>query len=182
MANKISRRDFLRKSGIGLAAMTVVPNVVLGKSHGHTAPSDKLNIAGVGVGGRGAGVLKSLESQNIVALCDTDWKYAKNTFDRYPGARRFWDYRTMFDQMGNSIDAVMVATADHTHCLIASEAITMGKHVYCEKPLTHSVYESRLLTKLAEKYDVATQMGNQGPLEAVCARCVTGSGMERSVR
>lgn len=77
MANKISRRDFLRKSGIGLAAMTVVPNVVLGKSHGHTAPSDKLNIAGVGVGGRGAGVLKSLESQNIVALCDTDWKYAK---------------------------------------------------------------------------------------------------------
>ena len=162
MANKISRRDFLRKSGIGLAAMTVVPNVVLGKSHGHTAPSDKLNIAGVGVGGRGAGVLKSLESQNIVALCDTDWKYAKNTFDRYPGARRFWDYRTMFDQMGNSIDAVMVATADHTHCLIASEAITMGKHVYCEKPLTHSVYESRLLTKLADKYDVATQMGNQG--------------------
>ena len=162
MANKISRRDFLRKSGIGLAAMTVVPNVVLGKSHGHTAPSDKLNIAGVGVGGRGAGVLKSLESQNIVALCDTDWKYAKNTFDRYPGARRFWDYRTMFDQMGNSIDAVMVATADHTHAIITADAMTLGKHVYCQKPLTHSVYESRLLTKLAETTGVVTQMGNQG--------------------
>ena len=162
MANKISRRDFLRKSGIGLAAMTVVPNVVLGKSHGHTAPSDKLNIAGVGVGGRGAAVLKGLESQNIVALCDTDWQYAKNTFARYPGARRFWDYRTMLDQMGNTIDAVMVATADHTHCLIASDSMTLGKHVYCEKPLTHSVYESRLLTKLADKYGVATQMGNQG--------------------
>ena len=91
MANKISRRDFLRKGGIGLAAATVVPNVVLGKSHGHTAPSDKLNIAGVGVGGRGASVLKGCESQNIAALCDTDWNYAKKTFDRYPNARRFWD-------------------------------------------------------------------------------------------
>lgn len=162
MANKISRRDFLRKGGIGLAAATVVPNVVLGKSHGHTAPSDKLNIAGVGVGGRGASVLKGCESQNIVALCDTDWNYAKKTFDRYPNARRFWDYRTMLDQVGNTIDAVVVGTADHTHCLVASDAITMGKHVYCEKPLTHSVYESRLLTKLADKYGVATQMGNQG--------------------
>ena len=160
MANKISRRDFLRKGGIGLAAATVVPNVVLGKSHGHTAPSDKLNIAGVGVGGRGASVLKGCESQNIVALCDTDWNYAKKTFDRYPNARRFWDYRTMLDQVGNTIDAVVVGTADHTHCLVASDAITMGKHVYCEKPLTHSVYESRLLTKLADKYGVATQMGN----------------------
>lgn len=162
MANKISRRDFLRKGGIGLAAATVVPNVVLGKSHGHTAPSDKLNIAGVGVGGRGASVLKGCESQNIVALCDTDWNYAKKTFNRYPNARRFWDYRTMLDQVGNTIDAVVVGTADHTHCLVASDAITMGKHVYCEKPLTHSVYESRLLTKLADKYGVATQMGNQG--------------------
>ena len=129
---------------------------------GKTAPSDKLNIAGVGVGGRGAGVLKGLESQNIVALCDTDWKYAKKTFERYPGARRFWDYRVMLDQMNKDIDAVVVATADHTHCLIASDAMTLGKHVYVEKPLTHSVYESRLLTKLAKKYNVATQMGNQG--------------------
>lgn len=90
----------------------MVPNVVLGKSHGHTAPSDKLNIAGVGVGGRGASVLKGCESQNIVALCDTDWNYAKKTFNRYPNARRFWDYRTMLDQVGNTIDAVVVGTAD----------------------------------------------------------------------
>ena len=129
MANKISRRDFLRKGGIGLAAATVVPNVVLGKSHGHTAPSDKLNIAGVGVGGRGASVLKGCESQNIVALCDTDWNYAKKTFNRYPNARRFWDYRTMLDQVGNTIDAVVVGTADHTHCLVASDAITMGTSI-----------------------------------------------------
>lgn len=165
MAEKISRRDFLRTSAVGTVAaagLTVVPGSVLGKKVGKTAPSDKLNIAGVGVGGRGAGVLKGLESQNIVALCDTDWKYAQKTFERYPGARRFWDYRVMLEQMNKDIDAVVVATADHTHCLIASDAMTLGKHVYVEKPLTHSVYESRLLTKLAEKYKVATQMGNQG--------------------
>lgn len=103
-----------------------------------------------------------METENIVALCDVDWKYAKNTFDRYPNAKRYWDYRKMLDEMGKDIDAVLVATADHTHCLIAADAITMGKHVYVQKPLTHTVYESRLLTKLAEKYGVATQMGNQG--------------------
>ncbi len=162
MARKISRGEFLTKSAAGLAGLTIVPSTVLGRTFGHTAPSDKLNIAGVGVGGRGSGVLKGLESQNIVALCDVDWKYAKGTFERYPNAKRFWDYRKMFDEMGSSIDAVMVATADHTHALIASTAMELGKHVYCEKPLTHSVYESRLLTKLAKKNGVATQMGNQG--------------------
>jgi hypothetical protein len=142
--------------------LTIVPNVVLGKSYGHTAPSDKLNIAGIGVGGRGFGVLKGMESQNIVALCDVDWKYADKAFKHFPNAKKYWDYRKMFDEIGKSVDAVMVATADHTHAIIASQAITMGKHVYCEKPLTHTVYESRLLTKLAAKYNVATQMGNQG--------------------
>lgn len=84
-----------------------------------------------------------METENIVALCDVDWKYAKNTFDRYPNAKRYWDYRKMLDEMGKDIDAVLVATADHTHCLIAADAITMGKHVYVQKPLTHTVYESR---------------------------------------
>jgi hypothetical protein len=142
--------------------LTLVPNVVLGKSYGHTAPSDKLNIAGVGVGGRGFGVLKGMESQNIVALCDVDWKYADKAFKHFPNAKKYWDYRKMFDELGKSIDAVMVATADHTHAIIASQAITMGKHVYVEKPLTHTVYESRLLTRLAAHYKVSTQMGNQG--------------------
>lgn len=162
MSEKITRRDFLRKSAVGLAGLTIVPNAVLGSSHGHMAPSDKLNIAGVGVGGRGASVLKGMESENIVALCDVDWKYSENVFNRYPDAKRFWDYRKMYDELGKSIDAVMVATADHTHALVASDAMTLGKHVYVEKPLTHSVYESRLLTKLAAKKQVATQMGNQG--------------------
>lgn len=159
--SKISRGDFL-KNAAGLAALSVVPSSVLGSTVGKTAPSDKLNIAAVGVGGMGSGNLKQLDSQNIVALCDTDWKYAKNTLDRYPNAQKFWDYREMYDKVGNDIDAVLVATADHTHAIISADAMVMGKHVYCQKPLTHSVYESRLLTKLADKHQVATQMGNQG--------------------
>ncbi|MDR1368974.1 MAG: Gfo/Idh/MocA family oxidoreductase [Dysgonamonadaceae bacterium] len=168
MSNSISRRSFLQKGGtvaLGLTGLSIIPSTVLGKSFGavnNIAPSDKLNIAGIGIGGRGSGVLKGLSSQNIVGLCDIDWKYSENVFKTYPNAKKYWDYRKLFDEMGNSIDAVMVATADHTHAIIASQAMTMGKHVYCEKPLTHSVYESRLLTKLAAKHNVATQMGNQG--------------------
>ena len=160
--SNISRRSFLQKGTAAAAALTIVPNTVLGKSHGHTAPTDKLNIAGIGIGGMGAANLRNMETENIVALCDVDWKYAKGTFDKYPQAKKYWDYRKMYDEMGKSIDGVMVATADHTHAIISADAISMGKHVYCQKPLTHSVYESRLLTKLADKYQVATQMGNQG--------------------
>jgi hypothetical protein len=166
MASNISRRKFLQTgatAAIGLAvAPTIVPNTVLGKSFGHVAPSDKLNILGVGIGGRGSGVLRAVESQNIIGLCDVDWKYSAPVFKRYSNAKKYYDYRRMFDELGKEADAVVVATADHTHAIIASEAMTLGKHVYVEKPLTHSVYESRLLTKLAAKYKVATQMGNQG--------------------
>lgn len=162
MSNKISRADFLKTSAAGLAALSIVPSRAMGGALGHTAPSDKLNIAGVGIGGRGAGVLNGLESQNIVALCDTDHKYAANTFKKFSGARQYWDYREMLDKEAKNIDAVVCATADHTHALVSGAAIALGKHVYCEKPLTHSVYESRLLTKLAAKHQVATQMGNQG--------------------
>lgn len=158
----MSRRKFLKTGAVAAAGFTVVPSSVLGQRFGKVSPSDKLNIAGVGVGGRGFAVLKGLESQNIVALCDVDWKYADKAFKHFPKAKKYWDYRKMYDEIGKSIDAVMVATSDHTHALIAADALTMKKHVYCEKPLTHSVYESRLLTKLADKYKVATQMGNQG--------------------
>lgn len=162
MSKKISRADFLKTSAAGLAAMTVVPGNVMGAAFGHKAPSDKLNIAGVGIGGRGSAVLDDLKEENIVALCDTDWNYAKGTFDRFSKAQRFWDWREMYDKIANQIDAVMCATPDHTHALVAANAMELGKHVYCEKPLTHTVYESRLLTKLAAKNGVATQMGNQG--------------------
>lgn len=160
--SNISRRSFLQRGTAAAAALTIVPNAVLGKSHGHTAPTDKLNIAGIGIGGMGAANLRNMESENFVALCDVDWKYAKHVFDKYPQAKKYWDYRKMYDEVGKSIDAVLVATADHTHAIISADAMTMGKHVYCQKPLTHSVYESRLLTKLAAKYQLATQMGNQG--------------------
>ncbi len=162
MSSEMSRRKFLKTGSIAAAGLTVVPSSVFGKKFNKVAPSDKLNIAGVGVGGRGFGVLKDLESQNIVGLCDVDWKYSARVFDHFPNAKKYYDYRKMYEELGKSIDAVVVATADHTHAIVAADAMTMGKHVYVEKPLTHTVYESRLLTKLAEKYQLATQMGNQG--------------------
>ena len=162
MAKEISRRNFLKTGAAAALGLAVVPSTVLGKKFGYTAPSDKLNILGVGIGGRGAADLQEMESQNIIGLCDVDWKYADHVFKRYPAAKKYNDYRRMYDELLKSADAVMVATADHTHAIIAAEAMTAGKHVYVEKPLTHSVYESRLLTKLAAKHKIATQMGNQG--------------------
>ena len=160
-ASKSSRRGFLKTAGLISAGMTIIPSRVV-SGLGYKAPSDKLNIAGVGIGGKGHINLHGMNTENIVALCDVDWKYADSCFKEFPGAKKYWDWRKMFDEMAGSIDGVMVATPDHTHALVAAHALTLGKHVYCQKPLTHSVYESRLLTKLAAKYKVATQMGNQG--------------------
>lgn len=169
--NNPSRRRFVQNSAAAFAGISILPsNVISGL--GYTAPSDKLNIAGIGVGGMGFANLKNLATENVVALCDVDWKYAKGCFDAYPNAKKYWDFRKMYDEMGDGIDAVVIATADHTHAITAAHAITMGKHVFLQKPLTHSVYESRLLTKLAEKYKVATQMGNQGASgEGVAKTC-----------
>ena len=118
----ISRRDFLKRGSAALAGMIVapniVPNTVLGKARGKKSPSDKLNILGVGIGGRGAADLSAMETENIIGLCDVDWKYAKHVFDKYPKAKRYNDYRKMFDEMLKSADAVMCATADHTHAII----------------------------------------------------------------
>jgi len=161
--SNISRRSFLQKSTAAAAAFTIAPSAILGKSHGYIAPSDKLNIAAVGIGGMGNANLKNMEkTENIVALCDIDWKYAGKVFKRHPEAAKYWDYRKMFDEKAKDIDAVLCATADHSHALVTSIGMSLGKHVYTQKPLTHSVYESRLLTKLAETTGVATQMGNQG--------------------
>lgn len=157
----MKRRDFVKSSMAAGIGLSIVPNHVV-SGLGHKVPSDKLNIAGIGVGGRGFGNLRELQSENIVALCDVDWKYSKRVFDYFPEAQRFKDWRVMFEKIEDSFDAVMIATADHTHAIIAAYAMELGKHVYLQKPLTHSVYESRLLTKLAEKNRVATSMGNQG--------------------
>ncbi len=158
----------MKGAAVTAGAFTIVPRHVIGK--GYRAPSDTLNIAGVGIGGMGKANLDHIKGENIVALCDVDWKYSKGTFEAYPNAKKYWDWRKMYEEMGNDIDAVVVATADHSHAVVAANAIAMGKHVYVQKPLTHSVYESRLLTKLAAKYKVATQMGNQGASGAGVAK------------
>ena len=164
----MSRRSFLKAGAAAAAGLAMAsPKDLLAAtpSAANAAPAakeGKLKILGVGIGGRGSSDLRELESQDIIGLCDVDWKYADPVFKRYPNAKRYKDYRVMFKEMLDQADAVVIATADHTHAVIAAEAIAAGKHVYCEKPLTHSVYETRLLTKLAQKYKVATQMGNQG--------------------
>ena len=155
------RREFLKKAATVTAGITIVPNFVVG-GLGHKAPSDKLNIVGIGVGGKGHPNLLAMKTENIIGLCDIDWNYSQKCFNDFPKAKQYYDWRKMYDELGDSIDGVMVATADHTHAIIAASALEMGKHVYCQKPLTHTVYESRLLTKLAAKHQVATQMGNQG--------------------
>ncbi|MBI4326891.1 MAG: Gfo/Idh/MocA family oxidoreductase [Chloroflexi bacterium] len=158
--NIISRRQFLGRATLVTAAFSVVPGHLLGLN-GATPPSGKLNIAGIGIGGQGAGDLRELSSENIVALCDVDWSHAAGTFKKFPNAKPYKDFRKMLEEQ-KDIDAVVVATPDHVHALASMMAIKMGKHVYCEKPLTHSVYEARKIAEAAREHKVATQMGNQG--------------------
>jgi predicted dehydrogenase len=110
----------------------------------------------------GAGNIEKSSNENIVALCDVDFKRGAQTFNRHPKARRFKDFRVMFDKMEKEIDAVIIATPDHTHAVATMEAMRRGKHVYTQKPLTHSIGEARQLTEAARRYGVETQMGNQG--------------------
>lgn len=155
----ISRRRFLSATAT-TAAVTIVPNHVLGGPR-NKPPSEKLNIAGIGVGGMGKSNLGQLETENIVALCDVDHNYAAETFKKYPKAKVYTDYRKMLDKQ-KDINAVVIATPDHTHAVISMESMRRGKHVYCQKPLTHDVYESRMLAKAAKETGVTTQMGIQG--------------------
>jgi len=156
---KLTRRQFM-VSGAATAAFIVVPRCVLGGT-GHTPPSEKINIAGIGVGGMGGVNIDNLKDQNIVALCDVDEKHAAETFKRYPNARKYRDFRRMLETQ-KDIDAVVIATPDHSHAVITMMAMQMGKHVYTQKPLTRTVWEARQLTEAARRYKVATQMGNQG--------------------
>jgi predicted dehydrogenase len=157
---KLSRRHFMGAAAAA-AAFTIVPSHVLGGANG-TPPSEKLNIAGVGIGGMGQNNVRACaRNDNIVALCDVDWAYAGKVFARYPNARKWKDFRKMLDEQ-KDIEAVVVATPDHLHTVVSMAAMQHGKHVYCQKPLTRLVSEARLLTETARKYKVATQMGNQG--------------------
>ncbi len=159
-SSRLSRRDFMGTAAAAMAAVTLVPRHVLGGA-GNIPPSEKLNIAGVGIGGMGQNNVRACETENIVALCDVDSAYSAGVFKRYPDARTWTDFRKMLDEQ-KDIDAVIVATPDHTHAVVAMAAMQRGKHVYVQKPLTRSVYEARMLTEAARKYKVATQMGNQG--------------------
>ena len=155
----LTRRDFM-SGAAAVAAFTIVPRDVLGGPR-HIPPSEKLNIAGIGIGGRGEGDLNEVGSENIVALCDVDDGYAAKVFKNYPKAKKYRDFRRMLEKEKN-IDAVVVATPDHTHAVATMMAIKMGKHVYCEKPLAHSIYEVRRVIEAARQAKVATQLGNQG--------------------
>jgi len=154
----ITRRNLLAAAGV--SAFTIVPSTVLARA-GRPSPSEKLNIAGIGIGGQGRSDLESMASENVVALCDVDWGYAAGTFRRFPSAAKYRDFRQMLDER-KDIDAVVIATPDHIHAVAAMAAIGAGKHVYCEKPLTRTVREARVLAEAARKAGVATQMGNQG--------------------
>lgn len=156
---KISRRDFMGTLGATAAAFTIVPRYVLG-GPGHTPPSEKLNIACIGAGGQGARDIGQVSSENILALCDVDERQAGKTFQLYSKAAKYRDFRKMLEKEKN-IEAVIVATPDHTHAVAAMMALKMGKHLYCQKPLTHSIYEARKLTEAARDAKVATQMGIQ---------------------
>jgi predicted dehydrogenase len=157
----LTRREVLQGAGAA-ALLTIVPRSVLGGA-AQKPPSEKLNIAGVGVGGQGGGDIGQVApDNNIVALSDCDWQKAAGTFKKYPDAKQFKDFRKMFDEMDKGIDAVVIGTPDHTHAVIAMAAIKRGKHVYCEKPLAHSVLECRELAKAAAQHRVVTQLGNQG--------------------
>ena len=164
--NRISRRHFIFLAGASVTA----PGWGWPKRNRkiRVSANERLNIAGIGAGGMAYGDLEGAvredgqDQENIVALCDVDWERGQRGFVRWPDATRYKDYRVMLDKQGNDIDAVVVAIPDHMHAFAALAAMQLGKHVYVEKPLTHSIWEARQLLKAARKYRVATQMGNQG--------------------
>jgi predicted dehydrogenase len=158
--SKISRRAFMG-SVAAVAAFTIIPRHVLG-GQGNKPPSEKLNVAGIGVGGRGAADINACEGENVVALCDVDSRQAGGTFKKFPNAKVYKDFREMLDKEGKRIDAVTIGTPDHIHAPAAIRAMKMGKHVYCEKPMAHTIREAREMARVARKMGVVTQMGNQG--------------------
>lgn len=157
---RVSRRSVLAAASF---SFTLLPRHVIG-GPGQTPPSERINFAGIGAGGQGGGDVQAMAAQgaNVVALCDVDSDRAADNFKRFSKARVYTDFRKMLDKEEKHIDAVTVGTPDHIHAVASMDAIRRGKHVYCEKPLTHTIYEARQLTLAAAKHKVATQMGNQG--------------------
>lgn len=158
------RRGFLKSTAIAAAAFTIVPRHVLG-GQGYLAPSDRLIIASVGVGGKGKSDVAEFAKSgkaDIGFLCDVDTRRAADSVKAFPKAKFYKDYREMYDKEHKNFDAVSISTPDHNHAIQAMAAMQLGKHVYVQKPLTHDIYEARALTAAAAQYKVVTQMGNQG--------------------
>jgi predicted dehydrogenase len=154
----LNRRDFLKTTTLATGALAFgVPTLLRAQNL-----NSKLNIAGIGAGGKGASDTDDCNTENIVALCDVDTNRCADQLKKYPDAKFYKDFRQMFDEMGKGIDAVHVSTPDHFHAIAASAAIQLGKHVYCQKPLTQTIYEARYLRQLAHEKHIVTQMGNQG--------------------
>jgi predicted dehydrogenase len=163
MSRRTNRRQFIQQTGLAGLGFWVAGGLTRTFSR---SPNEKLNIAGIGVGGKGSGDIDQAgQLGNVVALCDIDDKTLGKKAEKFPNAKKFNDFRKMFDEMGKSIDAVTVSTPDHTHAAASMMAIKQGKHVYTQKPLTHTVREARELRLAARKYKVCTQMGNQGSAE-----------------
>ncbi|MBX3444773.1 MAG: Gfo/Idh/MocA family oxidoreductase [Planctomyces sp.] len=162
-SSRASRRQFLAAAGTAAASFHIVPRFVLGGA-GFLPPSERVNVAGIGCGGMGGGDISmhAKNGANIVALCDVDEARAAGIFNAFPSATRYKDFRELIDREADNIDAVTVGTPDHTHAVATMAAIRAGKHVYCQKPLTHTLHECRAVTKAARAAGVVTQMGNQG--------------------
>ena len=152
----LSRRSFLKSTSAATAGILIIPNL-----YGYSA-NDRLNIAVIGVGGRGRANWGKVPKENIVAMCDVDDKLAADGFNACPNAKKYKDFRVMFDEMANEIDAVIISTPDHTHFAATMIAMELGKHVYVEKPLAHNIWQLRTMKKAANHYGIISQMGNQG--------------------
>ena len=162
MPPSVTRRAFLRSAGVASAASVAFPAILRSQGAGASGPNQRLNVACIGVGGRGEAAVDGVKGENLVAFCDVDDERAAEMYRKYPDVPRYRDYRRLLDEVGNQIDAVTVSTADHMHFPIAYAALQLGKHVFCEKPLTHTIWEARQLAKLAAEKKVATIMGIQG--------------------
>ncbi len=168
---RINRRTFLRNSALsGLGLLTLKNS----RSAFSYEANEKLNIALIGVGGRGSWFVGAIPrvGGNIVAMCDVNERKASGSFKELPKAKKYFDFRKMLSEMDKQIDAVVIATPDHTHAVASAMAMKMGKHVFCEKPLTHNLREARVLQETAAKHKVATQMGNQGTSSEAFRRAV----------
>jgi len=169
MHRPLTRRSFLQNAAWTGSGLIILSNSRLVRG---TQANSKLNIAGIGVAGRGGEDINGVASENLVALCDVDDKHAAKTFEQFPAAKRYKDFRKMLDEMHGRIDAVVVGTPDHTHAPAGVMAMKLGKHCYCEKPLTRSVYEARVMANLAKEKKLVTQMGTQIHAESNYRRVV----------